>query len=504
MKEKGYAMIWKIVKKEFLLNILTFKYITGTFMCMFLVITFLPVLISDYQKTLEAYNNNVAKNKAELRKVKCYWSLTPTIHRAPTLLSIFSRGLEQTIPDSTRIELSSKPAIQPSSKTENHYLSIFPNLDVSLIMKIIISLLALLMSYDVISAEREHETLKLILSNKVSRAQVFIGKYLAGMITLIFSLLIAFSVAMLVLIFSPMIDIELSDWCRIGLMFFAYLLLVSAMYNVGLLFSCMIRKSSVCLVFSFICWVIFLFVIPNISQYLASYILPLEPKEKIDVNVAALEEKRDNELMSLNDVVKKGNLWGGPDSFGGFCYDLCSPGPMKYLNECFIHNEPLKLKYAQNIWEIKDSYVKALNKQRDLKKNISRLSPVCIFETITNTLANTDYESFRRYFEGLGDYRDGVIDYIKNKTDNFHNIKYFTPGQTEQERKEYYETMEGRKKHFENITPLALDDFPGFVYQPRTINESIKIISYDLTIMFIVNILLFAVAYVVFLRCDVR
>lgn len=497
-------MVWKIAKKEFLLNIMTFKYITGTFMCMFLIIIFLPVLISDYQKTLEAYNINIAKNKAELRKVKCYWSLTPTIHRAPTLLSIFSRGLEQTVPDSTRIELSSKPTIQPSSKTENHYLAIFPDLDISLVMKIIISLLALLMAYDVISAERERETLKLILSNKVSRAQVFIGKYIAGMITLTISLLIAFSVALLVLTFSPMIDITLSDWCRIGLMFFAYLLLVSAMYNIGLLFSCVIRKSSVSLIFSFMCWVIFLFVVPNISQYLASYILPLEPREKVDVNVAALKEKRDSELKSLNDVLTKGSLWGGPDSFGGFCYDLCSPGPMKYLNECFIHNEPLKLKYAQNIWEIKDNYIQALDKQRNLGGKISRLSPVCLFETITCTLANTDYESYRLYFEGLRDYRNGVIDYIKSKTNNFHDIVYFTPGQTRQEREKFYATMEGRKKHFENITPLALNDFPGFVYEPRTINESIKIIIYDLTILVLVNILLFTVSYIVFLRCDVR
>ena len=145
-----------------------------------------------------------------------------------------------------------------------------------------------------------------------------------------------------------------------------------------------------------------------------------------------------------------------------------------------------------------------MNNQSNLGKNISRLSPVCIFENITNTLANTDFESYRLYFEELGDYRNNVIDYIKNKTNDFHDIIYFTPGQTDQERAKYYATMEGRKKHFEKITPLVLDDFPRFVYQPRTIMESIKIIIYDLTILLLVNILLFVVSYIVFLRCDVR
>ena len=65
-------MIWKIAKKEFLLNLLTFKFAVGTILCVVLMAVFMPVLVNDYQQRLKDYNANVAANEAELLKVKVY------------------------------------------------------------------------------------------------------------------------------------------------------------------------------------------------------------------------------------------------------------------------------------------------------------------------------------------------------------------------------------------------------------------------------------------------
>lgn len=497
-------MILTVAKKEFLLNILTFKYIVGTLMCVVLVSIFTPILVTDYQKRLESYNKNVADNDAELKKVKCYWSLKPTIHRPPTILSIFSRGLEKKVSDSSKIDLANIPIIQPSSDKGNPYLSIFPDLDISLLIRVVMSLLAILMAYDVISGEREQETLKIVFSNPISRYQVILGKYLAGIMTLMVSLLMAFIVVLLILLFNPMVDLTFSDWFRIGLMYFTSVLLVSAMYNIGLIFSCTFRKTSTSLMCGIVCWVFFLFIVPSASQYLASFLHPLESNEKVDGQIAALEEDISRELKDLAGVLTQGDLWGGADSLGGFCYDLCDPRATKYLNECFIHNEPLRIKYAQDVWKIRDRYLKDLNVQRILAENISELSPVSVFGNIMNALANTDYQNYCLYFNHIGDYRNDVVDYIKNKTDNFKSTVYFTPGQTDEERKEFFATMEGRKKHFENIIPLGLDDFPGFVHYPRTIIQSLKIMMFELTVLFLINMLFFTLSFVAFLRCDIR
>jgi hypothetical protein len=54
------------LKKEFLLNMMTFKFAVGTILCVVLMAVFMPVLATDYQQRLKTYNKNVADNEAEL------------------------------------------------------------------------------------------------------------------------------------------------------------------------------------------------------------------------------------------------------------------------------------------------------------------------------------------------------------------------------------------------------------------------------------------------------
>jgi hypothetical protein len=55
-------VIWKIAKKEFLLNLMTFRFAVGTILCMILMAVFIPILAKDYQQRLKNYNDNVARN----------------------------------------------------------------------------------------------------------------------------------------------------------------------------------------------------------------------------------------------------------------------------------------------------------------------------------------------------------------------------------------------------------------------------------------------------------
>ena len=49
-------MIGDIAKKEFLLNIMTFKFAVGTVVCVLLSAVFMPILAADYRQRLETYN----------------------------------------------------------------------------------------------------------------------------------------------------------------------------------------------------------------------------------------------------------------------------------------------------------------------------------------------------------------------------------------------------------------------------------------------------------------
>jgi hypothetical protein len=62
-------MIWKVAAKEFLLNLMTFKFVVGTILCIVLVAIFVPVLADDYRQRLQQYDQRVADNEAKLRQV---------------------------------------------------------------------------------------------------------------------------------------------------------------------------------------------------------------------------------------------------------------------------------------------------------------------------------------------------------------------------------------------------------------------------------------------------
>jgi len=315
-------MIWKIAKKEFLLNLMTFKFAVGAIVCVVLTAVFIPVLAADYRQRLQTYNSNISDNEAELRKVKVYKNIRHTIYRPPAVLSAFSAGLETQMVGSAKIELDRVPELSVTERTGNPYLPILAVFDESLIFKIIISMLALLVAYDVISGERERGTLKLILSGKIARHQVLPGKLLAGLVTLSIPVTITFVIGLVILMSFPMIALSGSDWVRVGFMFVASMAFTSVMYLLGLLFSCLAKRSAISMVLGLFVWIIFAIVIPNVSVHLATEIQPLESEEKRDGRLMSLKENLNNELRNIK--VDYSGIAGssGYDAFEGWYWKI--------------------------------------------------------------------------------------------------------------------------------------------------------------------------------------
>ena len=492
-------MIWKIAKKEFLLNLMTFKFAVGTILCMILMAVFMPILGKAYQERLKNYSENIAYNEAELRKVTVYKNITPTIYRPPSVLAVFSEGLEKQLGNSATIEYDEVPEI--SGAAANHYLSIFSVFDVSLIFKIVISVLALLLAYDAISGERERGTLRLILSNTAARYQVLLGKLLAGLLVLVVAVTIAFVFGVVILLCFPMVGLTGSDWIRIGLMYLASLVFIATMYNLGLLFSCLARRSAVSLVLGLFVWIIFAVVIPNGSVYLATQIHPIEPEDKINEQIASL--RREIQIEFARELERSGkSFMSGRSSQcdvtgGGFGHGYVRSG-----NEVFIHNElinysigvPIQIRYANKYSEVKDVYLRGLFEQTRVADNISRISPISLYGNVMSALAGTDLAGFRYFIDAVKPYRNDIIEYMRSRTDNFSSTIFFTPCTKE----EIKTQPEG-----DTAAPLELSGLPRLIYKADIIG-TLRRVAPDLAFLILGNILFFAVAFVAFLGYDVR
>lgn len=492
-------MIWRIAKKEFLLNLMTFKFAVGAILSIALICVFVPILAVAYQERLKVYNENVAYNEAELRKVVVYKNITPTIYRPPSVLAVFSEGLEKQLGNSATIQYDKVPEI--SGAAANHYLSIFSVFDASLIFKIVISVLALLIAYDTISGERERGTLKIILSGTAARHQVLLGKLLAGLLVLVVPVTVAFLLGLIILLCFPMVHLTGSDWSRIGFMFIASLVFIATMYNLGLLFSCLARRSAISLVLGLFLWIIFAVVIPNGGSYVATHLVPIEPEDKINEQIVSLQREagretaRERKRSGLNYISGYGERSDAPG--GGFGHGYVRSG-----SEAFIHNThidyrvgvPIKIKYADMYAQVEDSYLLGLFEQAHLATNISRASPISLYENVMSALAGTDMASFRQFMDAVRVYRKDVIEYMRSRTDNFSSTSFWTPC-TEEE-------IKARPKG-DTAEPLELSDLPRFTYRADILATLRRVVP-DMSALIFGSVLFFALAFVAFLRYDIR
>lgn len=493
-------MIWRIAKKEFLLNMMTFKFAVGTILCFILMVVFVPILGKAYQERLKVYNENIAYNGRELGKVTVYKNITPTIYRPPSVLAIFSEGLEKQLGNSATIEYDEVPDI--ANAAANHYLSIFSVFDVSLIFKIVISVLALLVAYDAISGEREKGTLKLMLSGTVARHEVLLGKLIAGLMVLVVPVIIAFFLGLVILHFFPMVDLAGSDWIRIGLMFLASLVFISTMYHLGLLFSCLARRSAVSLVLGLFLWIIFAVIIPNGSAYLAAQILPIQSEDQINEQIASL--RREAAMESGRERLRsKKSYISGPSGTsdimgkGGFGHGYVRSGTEAYIHNQTLDNSyevPIQIKYADKYSEVKSGRLNSLFEQTHLSDNISRISPIALYENVMSALAGTDMANFQQFIDAVKLYRKDIIEYMRSRTDNF-SLPSFWTACTKEEIK--------TRPNKDDAPPLNLTDLPRFTYKSDIVGSLSRAIP-DFALLILGNVLFFAMAFAAFLKYDVR
>jgi ABC-type transport system involved in multi-copper enzyme maturation permease subunit len=509
-------MIWRIAKKEFLINLMTFKFAVGTILCVVLMAVFMPVLVNDYQQRLKDYNANVSATQAELQKAKVYDTLLlgwkHFVYRPPAILSVFSKDIAHHVGDSVQISYVRVPELSAGSKEVNPYISILPTLDISLIFKIIVSVLALLIACDVVSNEREKGTLKLMLSASIARYQILSGKLLAGLITLFIPVTIAFLAGLLILQFSPMIDLTGADWARIALLYLASLLFISVMYHFGLLASCLTKRSATSLLLTLFFWMFFIVVVPNLSLHLATIMRPLESEEATDELLSDIRKQQRQESQELEKQVPfKGELIDIDEGIGRF-YVICDQEAIECQQKRNAVLEPLSIRHAEERWKVQHTSTVNLLEQKRLADALSRISPILLYGAVTSTLAGTDALSCRDFVQAAREYRYEVINYIRLKTDNFSLPCFFTPldavnTNTIKKYNDPKTNAEGVQKWKElkiaQAKTINLEDFPPFTWKPDIAVAVIRIIP-SLSALFIINILLFVLSFVAFLKYDVR
>jgi ABC-type transport system involved in multi-copper enzyme maturation permease subunit len=359
-----------IARKEIAANLLSYKFFVVILLTILLLFTSFFILYKDFKARLADY---------QLIKPKPGEAVAVL---PPNPLSIFAKGLDETMTRSfevSRIGIN----VRAGQKSGNALFAFFPAPDFAYIVKVVLSLVALLFGFDQISREKENGVLRLMLSNPVSRAQVLAGKWLGNFLSLAapFTLVTLLGFALMNL--DSGIPFGAAGIGRFLMLIMIALLYIALFLGLGILVSALTRKSASTLIVLLLVWAVIVFVMPNLGTLIA--------RQMVEVpSVKALSEKRQQIWTReiLAQIVEQRAVGNREDE----------AIRKKHLDAINTEMDKLESDYRVKF----DRLVR-------LAKAINRLSPAACFFDVATELAGTGIDEETRLKSEVIRFKDAVL-----------------------------------------------------------------------------------------------
>jgi ABC-type transport system involved in multi-copper enzyme maturation permease subunit len=364
-------MFKTIIQKEILENIFGLRFHVVMLFSSLLIIFSIYTGIEGYQTRLKEYNI-AFKNHEETLKNHPSWPILASmgykIDKPPSPLSIIAEGLEGVLGRTARIDAVSPVKLEESKYNDNPILAIFGSFDLMFVIRTVLSLFAILFSYDAISGERERGTLKLMLANSIPRDIIILGKAVGLFFCLAVPLLIPLLIGILMMLFSPSIDMTGELWMRLLGIFLVFFLYLGCFFALGLLVSACTHRASASFMILLFIWIMSVFVIPRASVIITSRIAPA-------MSLQELHARKDANMQEM---------------MHGLDYE-----------EMIRKNDKLDAEYSRQI-----------QRQVFLAKNISRISPAACMTYIILSLADTGVARHERFLNAAKSYKPQFVEVV--------------------------------------------------------------------------------------------
>ncbi len=486
-------MISIIIKKELFSHLqeTRIQILTVTMLALTLIVTLLGIF--QYKGQVERYQVDQRANMESIRNNLVYGTVKPKSIRQPESLSILCKGVDADFGNMVTFDLLNIPYEAEKAPGSNPYSSEFINLDVAKILIWLLSLIGLLISFDLISREKEEGTLKLILSNRVSRVRFLWSKFLSATISMIIILISVFLLILVIFLITPWITITASVLMSLFEFFIASLLYVLLWIALGMLISLIAGNSSTSLITSLAAWVIWMIVLPAAIKMIVGPTHFNQEKKQVRMLHNEIMSEYGNKhweiysktVWPLISNLKFSTYGGGPDNPPIFLPNRDTFREIKKLQNTL---NPLKMEFADRKYRVAEAHF--LNPYRDkvhLHSQLAYLSPASLMETMMMRIAETSHDTYFRFLQQTIHYRSEVIQYFQSKN-VFNSYRWFSvePTPFGPEHPIFPKDPENptpieQKRVWDYLTKLEDDpqyrlnteDFPLFQYKVRGIVDNL-------------------------------
>ena len=233
------------------------------------------------------------------------YSFQPLMSR-PSGLSFVADGHERELPNVVQVQLFRLDGPKRQQRS-NPMLPPHEALDWSLIVGVVLSFAAIVLTFDAFAGEREDGTLRLLLANPVPRWQLVAAKFTGAWGILMAGLVVGVLVQLLVLLPGGVLVLDGGTMGRLALALVMAALYVAFFVLLGLAVSALNAAPDSALVVSLLVWALLVVVVPRGSAVLAHGLAPVESRDAVTQRAWARVEEAQREYLRLHP--KEANRW---------------------------------------------------------------------------------------------------------------------------------------------------------------------------------------------------
>ncbi len=468
-------MILTIAKKEFLENVLSRKFLVAFVLAVLILGTGVFAMSRAYEEKKDYYDTQLVELEQGLEEgTSGYQDIAETEMfrelEEPESLSTLISG-EETVQTGMG-ETSRMIAQAGAEETTSPLWDRFGMLDLTFIVGFLMSLMAVIFSYDSISGEKEKGTLKLTLTNDVPKDHVLLGKYIGGTASVLLPFILALLLGLGIVALVVGVPFSSADYQAIGLLVIIGCATISAFYLLGMLVSSLTKRSAVSMIVALFIWIFLVQGIGNVASLVAT-----------ETTGAMTYEEYRNQYMSITQEVME-----------------------EYRLENQLGNMQQAFEEIQQRWEaLEEEFTRQQEAQLKTALAVAMISPAESYRNVGQALAGLSWDEGQQTQEQTSDYlaaleREYEEWMEQQREESEENIPFGPGGGTFQPGRDNFVIQPGggTSENFESETRL------DYYYESWGVGERIGSATYDIVSIVMFNILMFIGAYVVFLRYDVR
>ncbi len=479
-----------IVEKELKSIVMSPKFAATFGVCSILILLSVFIGIREYENSMTQYETINRMTEEEMREQSAWQSVYDRVARRPDPMQIFVSGVSYDIGRKSLISPHDPVELEYSNYSDDPIFALFRFLDFSFIVQVVLSLFAILFTFDAINGERERGTLQLVFSNSIPRARYILAKCLGSWLGLIVPILVPILLAiLLVLLYN--IPMTASHWTRLIGIIAVSILFFTFFITLGVLISSLTRRSSVSFMISLVAWIVFVLIIPKLGILAANQIVPVPQEAEVEGKIDAFSRDVWHEHWE-----EMGKIWAERNVDREEVDEVDEDQLWSYMEEDDARRSAVEQSIEEYRIQMQDEISKKRDTQQRLAFALARISPVSAYQLAVMELAGTDIDLKSRNVDAMRTFRSEFNAEVKKREQESGvgggiMISFTDEGG--------FQMQDRRDK-----TSLDISTLPKFTPSELKTGEAVNSALVDSGLLIVFTLGAFAAAFMAFVRYDVR